>query len=113
MTTPGCTGPLCTYTGPNSGAYAGTCTDTAGYISNAELAGIVAGNATVYGYDGSTIIVSASSVSSFHDDGSDSDIIVYDSTQWIAYMSDKTKASRTSLYQIHIFLGTADWAVDL
>jgi chitinase len=113
MTTPDCTGPLCTYTGPNSGAYGGACTGTPGYISNAELAGIAAGNATVYGNDGSGISVSPSSVSRFYDSGSDSDIMVYDSTQWVAYMSNKTKAGRTSLYKSYNFLGTADWALDL
>ena len=40
MSEAGCYGPNCTSTGPDSGTVEGPCTDTAGYISNAELAGI-------------------------------------------------------------------------
>ncbi|KAL2814551.1 hypothetical protein BDW59DRAFT_167109 [Aspergillus cavernicola] len=40
MTEPGCYTEMCTYTGPESGAVPGECTQTAGYISDAELAAI-------------------------------------------------------------------------
>ena len=42
MTTPGCTGPSCTYTGTSSGAAAGRCTGTQGYIADAEIQEIIA-----------------------------------------------------------------------
>jgi chitinase len=42
MTTPGCHGEMCTFTGPDSGALPGPCTDTAGYISDAEINQILA-----------------------------------------------------------------------
>ncbi|KAF7337318.1 Glycoside hydrolase family 18 protein [Mycena sanguinolenta] len=97
MTTAGCTGPLCTFTGPSSGATPGPCTQTAGYIANAEINQIIAGGG----------------VQTFHDDSSDSDILVYDSVQWVAYMDDDTKASRTTTYQGLNMGGVSDWAVDL
>ncbi|KAI1739462.1 glycoside hydrolase superfamily [Xylaria scruposa] len=47
MTDPSCTGPLCTYTGPDSGATPGRCTKTGGYISNSEINELIAnGGAT-------------------------------------------------------------------
>ncbi|KAJ7244646.1 glycoside hydrolase superfamily [Mycena haematopus] len=97
MTTAGCTGPLCTFTGPSSGAAPGPCTQTAGYISNAEINQIIANG----------------NVQTFHDDPSDSDILVYDTLQWVGYMNDDTKASRTQTYQALNMGGVSDWAVDL
>jgi GH18 family chitinase len=46
MTSPSCTGPMCTYTGTRnvSNAYKGRCTDTAGYLSNAEINEIIMDN---------------------------------------------------------------------
>ncbi|KAL4871172.1 hypothetical protein BDV12DRAFT_164330 [Aspergillus spectabilis] len=41
MTEEGCTGSNCAYTGPSSGAFAGACTNTAGYLANAEINEIV------------------------------------------------------------------------
>ncbi len=98
MTTPGCTGPTCTFTGPSSGAKAGRCTQTPGYISNAEINEILAGNG------GARV---------FHDSLSDTDIVVYDSVQWVAYMNKDTKSLRTDLYQRLNMGGVSDWAVDL
>ncbi|KAJ6450604.1 class V chitinase-like protein [Mycena sanguinolenta] len=97
MTTAGCTGPLCTFTGPSSGATPGPCTQTAGYIADAEINQIIA----------------AGNVQTFHDASSDTDILVYDSVQWVAYMNDATKASRTTTYQGLNMGGVSDWAVDL
>ena len=37
MTTLECFDPMCTYTGPESGAWKGLCTDTAGYLGNTEI----------------------------------------------------------------------------
>ncbi len=112
MTTPGCYTEMCTCTGSSSGAYAGLCTQTAGYMSNAEIAAIIAGNATVTAGDGSTVGISGTPITYF-DNNSGSNILVYDDTQWVGYMDDSTKANRASLYKSYNFLGTADWAVDL
>src|SRR5438874_7224860 len=40
-----------------------------------------------------------SSYSSYFDSDSQSNMAVYDSTQWVGYMDDTTKAQRRSLYQ--------------
>lgn len=47
MTTAGCYSEICIYTGPNSRVYAVLYTQTLGYISNAEINGIIDGNRTV------------------------------------------------------------------
>ena len=65
MSQSGCTGPDCTFLGDrlNSPAEKGRCTQTSGYISNAEI---------------KEIILSKENVQSFHDGASNSDIVVYD-----------------------------------
>ncbi|KAJ5738136.1 glycoside hydrolase [Penicillium malachiteum] len=98
MTTANCTGPDCTYTGPDSGATPGRCTQTAGYIANAEINEIIANNPTVQ---------------VLFDDASDSDIIVYNDTQWVGYMTTTTKSTRTTYYQGLNMGGTTEWAIDL
>lgn len=99
MTTPGCTGPMCTYTGPESGATPGWCTKTAGYISNAEI---------------KEISSKQGNVKTWFDDESHSDMMVFDDVQWVAYMKDSTKNTRAVLYQYFYAMGgTSDWAVDL
>jgi len=112
MTTAGCYTEMCTYTGPASGAYAGSCTLTPGYIGNAEINGIIDGNGTVLSIDGDAADISGSPLT-YLDSDSYSNIVVYDDTQWIGYMDDSNKAVRESLYQTYNFGGTADWAVDL
>lgn len=98
MTTAGCTGPLCTYVGPESGATPGKCTITAGYIANAEINSILENN---------------DSAEEWWDADSDSNIMVYDTTQWVGYMNDTTKWRRTDLYRTFNMGGISDWAVDL
>lgn len=44
METAGCCTEQCTYSGPDSGAYPGQCTNTAGYISNYEIDQILTEN---------------------------------------------------------------------
>ncbi|KAJ5664208.1 class v protein [Penicillium longicatenatum] len=82
MTEAGCWTEMCTYTGPDSGALPGPCTDTAGYISDYELGLIIAENPTA---------------ESLFDSDSFSNILVYNDTQWVAYMNDSNKAVRTIL----------------
>ncbi|KAK4450329.1 killer toxin subunits alpha/beta-like protein [Podospora aff. communis PSN243] len=98
MTTPGCTGPTCTYTGPASGATPGKCTDTAGYLSNAEIREILATNPTA---------------KTTFDRETETDILVYNSTQWVGYMRDNNKEARKQRYRSLNFLGTTDWAISL
>jgi Glycosyl hydrolases family 18 len=98
MTTPGCYGSQCTFTGPNSGATPGLCTQTAGYISDAEIYQIIANDPLAQMYTADTAYAS---------------ILVYNDTQWVSYMSEDAKASRTAQYQTLNMGGTSDWAIDL
>lgn len=97
MTTPGCTGPMCTYVGKQSTAAKGRCTQTNGYISNAEINEIIATNPTAQ-----TFI-----------DNSFSNILVYNETEWTAYIDDDNKDARDALFRGFNFAGTVDWATDL
>ncbi|KAG5790187.1 hypothetical protein H9Q69_010751 [Fusarium xylarioides] len=90
----------CHIMGPKSGATPGNCTQTAGYISNAEIKEIMNLNTTGAGVDYA------------YDKASDSDTLFY-GNNWVAYMSDTTKKSRIAHYQGLNFGGTVDWAVDL
>jgi GH18 family chitinase len=98
MTDSSCHTPDCTFTGPDSGATPGNCTATAGYISNVELAEILAN--------------SSYSATSYTDDDSDSNVIMYNGN-WVAFMNDTIKARRTTYYTGLNFAGTSDWAIDL
>ncbi|KAK1149031.1 hypothetical protein N8T08_007708 [Aspergillus melleus] len=98
MTKPGCTGPMCRFVGPDSGAAKGECTDTAGYISDAEIY---------------RILDKDNSAKTHYDKSSDSNILVYGSTEWVAFMDEHTRSSRTDHYQGLNMGGTTDWAVDL
>ncbi|PVH81321.1 glycoside hydrolase family 18 protein [Cadophora sp. DSE1049] len=98
MAQTGCTRPDCRFTGPDSAAAQGECTQTSGYIADGEIAQIIAAKPNSHVY---------------HDSASDSSILVYDETEWVAYMDSKTKASRTLMYETLKFGGTSDWAVDL
>ncbi|KAF9882859.1 hypothetical protein FE257_004945 [Aspergillus nanangensis] len=98
MTTPGCWGDMCTYVGKASGATPGRCTNTAGYLADGEIADIIAENPSAQQY---------------WDPISFSNIMVYDDTQWVAYMNETNKAVRMLLYAGLHFGGIADWAVDL
>ncbi|KAH6892884.1 glycoside hydrolase family 18 protein [Thelonectria olida] len=98
MAQAGCTGPACKFTGSPrvSNAAKGRCTNTAGYISDAEIQDIIDyGKVTKQWTDAG------------------SNILVYNNTEWVAYMDKGTKASRAKLYASYNFAGTSDWAVDL
>lgn len=98
MTQAGCTGPLCTFTGPQSGATPGKCTNTSGYLANAEIVNILATDSTA---------------TTYYDIPSDSNIMVWDNTQWVAYMDNETLASRISFYESKNLGGWVEWAIDL
>ncbi|KAJ4250226.1 hypothetical protein NW762_012041 [Fusarium torreyae] len=106
-----CTGPQCLFTGSfeESEAEPGQCTGTGGYISNAELDEI---------YELANRDASGFSAKRWHDTKTHSDIMTYGTkgngmTDWVAYMSDKTKEERVSWIKNLNFGGTADWAIDL
>lgn len=94
MVDPSCTGPNCLFTGDRETSYAqkGRCTDTGGYLANAELSEL--------------------SGRTWTDTESNSKIMV-DGDLWVSYMDDSLKESRTQLYKRYNMGGTIDWAVDL
>ncbi|KAK2024007.1 family 18 glycosyl hydrolase [Colletotrichum zoysiae] len=98
MAQAGCDDENCFFTGDNhhSNAAKGRCTDTAGYISNAEINEIAASNRVnkVWKEEGSNMMV-------------------YDNTEWVAWMDNDEKAERAGFYDSYNFLGTTDWAIDL
>ncbi|KAH7320966.1 putative glycosyl hydrolase, family 18 [Stachybotrys elegans] len=98
MAQAGCDGPNCKYTGSSraSNALKGRCTNTAGYISNAEI---------------NEIIKSGKVTRQWKTAGSN--ILVYNSTEWVGYMNEDTKKERAAFYASYNFAGTTDWAVDL
>lgn len=100
MSHEGCDGPDCTYEGDrlHSQAAPGICTNTSGYISHAEIV---------------RIIDRDSSAKVWHDGASNSDMVVYDDTEWVAYMTPLTKGTRRDFWRGKNFAGTIDWAVDL
>ncbi|OAQ63718.2 chitinase [Pochonia chlamydosporia 170] len=96
-----CYGPDCFYTGGplNSGAKKGRCTNTAGYIADAEI---------------KEILKDSSRVNQNYLDGpSNSNILVYDDTQWVSYMSPEVLSTRTQIYKSLNMGGTTNWAIDL
>lgn len=94
MADPSCTGPNCLFTGDRSTSFArkGRCTQTSGYIANAEI-GEISGR-------------------KWTDVDSNSNIMV-DGDLWVSYMEDNLKESRTQAYKRYNMGGTIDWAVDL
>lgn len=106
----GCKDPMCQFTGTRlvSNAKKGRCTDTAGYISNAEIDEII-GSSRIDDEDG-TLGIKAEH---WHDGGSNSDMLLYDDTEWVAYMSETTRSTRRDHWKKFNFGGTIDWAIDL
>ena len=109
MAQEGCFGEMCRYlgTGPQgktSLAAKGSCTNTAGYLANAEIREIISlAQDPESGYTAMT----------YHNHASNSDVLVYDGSEWVAYMTDTTKETRTNWYKSLNFGGVSDWAVDL
>ncbi|KAL6886435.1 glycoside hydrolase superfamily [Trichoderma longibrachiatum] len=96
MNDPKCTGPMCTFSGPQSLAAPGGCTNSSGYISNAEISDIMEDK-------------KAFPVQAWYDEETDSDYL----TQWVAYMSKSVKDARIKKYQALNFGGISNWAIDL
>lgn len=101
-----CSGPSCTFLGTrnSSVAKAGACTQTSGYIADAEIRQIK--NIMDMGWSDAKYV-------SKYDSASDSDIFIYNNDEWVAWMDVETKKRRTTLYKSLGFAGTSDWAVDL
>ncbi|KAK4150040.1 hypothetical protein C8A00DRAFT_46482 [Chaetomidium leptoderma] len=100
MVNTNCRGPMCEYTGTasTSNALPGPCTETEGYISNAEINKFIG--------------VGDVGVQTFYDTASRSNIAIINGT-WVAYMDSSEKAARAGLYQNWNLGGTSDWAHDL
>lgn len=98
MAQAGCDTESCLFTGDNRTPQAapGRCTGQGGYIANAEINEIIAA-----GRDNKR----------YTKEGSN--IMVYDNTEWVAWMDDDMKAKRAQFYDSYNFLGTTDWAIDL
>ncbi|KAF2119736.1 hypothetical protein BDV96DRAFT_642744 [Lophiotrema nucula] len=98
MESAGCDSEMCKFTGSPrlSNANKGRCTDTGGYISNAEIQEIMA---------------TGKVNKKWTSEGSN--IMVYNDTEWVAYMDDDMKKKRSETYDSYNFAGTVDWAVDL
>lgn len=96
MTDPSCTSANCTFTGPDAKGTPGRCTNIPDYIANAEIEEILHKNphAKAYDHDGS------------------SKYMTYDGN-WVSYMDNKDKITRTNLYKGMHFGGVVDWAIDL
>ncbi|KAF6808497.1 Killer toxin subunits alpha/beta 6 [Colletotrichum musicola] len=95
-----CRGPQCTFLGDsaNSPAKKGRCTGTGGYIADFEI---------------EEIIKKGGAIKTWYDAETDSDYLVYEGTEWVAYMKPETKERRTAYYKGLNFGGTTDWAIDL
>ncbi|KAF3348765.1 hypothetical protein VD0004_g3575 [Verticillium dahliae] len=100
MSDAGCRGPQCTFLGARnqSPAKKGRCTGEGGYISNFEI---------------DEIIKKGGAIKSWYDAETDSDYLVYERVEWVAYMTETTKSRRISYYESLNMGGTSDWAVDL
>jgi hypothetical protein len=98
MTDPSCTGKDCTFTGPQSTATPGRCTEVPEYISLAEIKEILQKNPSAKAYEGGS--------------GGGSHYMTYDGN-WVSYMDDKDKVQRTNTYKGLKFGGIVEWAIDL
>ncbi|KAG9250035.1 uncharacterized protein F5Z01DRAFT_695689 [Emericellopsis atlantica] len=95
-----CRGEMCTFLGGrnDSPAKKGRCTETSGYISNFEI---------------EEIIDKGGAIKSWYDSKTDSDYLVYNAVEWVAYMTELTKSRRYQKYKDWNFGGISDWAIDL
>ncbi len=90
----------CQFTGTRleSNAKKGPCTDTAGYISDAEIKDVIRSGRINHNYIDIT---------------SHTNIIVYDDTEWIGFMTPDMKDVRKNYYKELGMGGITDWASDL
>lgn len=93
---PGCSSPDCQFT--KAGAQPGQCTQYPGILAIGEIEEIIELN--------------RGSVKHWYDQASDSNIMVINNTQWVAYMDSNIKIKRSAKYKGLGFGGTVDWSVD-
>ncbi|RYP14310.1 hypothetical protein DL765_006475 [Monosporascus sp. GIB2] len=107
MAQAGCKTEECKFLGDKktSQAAPGQCTKTGGYIAAAEIRDIIR-----KGHQGEGDYTINDS---YYDQKTDSDILVYNNDEWVAYLSANTKKSRTDYYKSLNFAGISDWALDL
>ncbi|KAL4873983.1 hypothetical protein BDV12DRAFT_205395 [Aspergillus spectabilis] len=98
MSEPGCVTPECTFDGPQTTALPGICTGTPGVLANAEI---------------EEIIIEGEFDEWYYDSESDSNILVYNETQWVAFLGKGTMRRRVEYYKSLGFAGFANWAIDL
>lgn len=103
----GCKGVMCRFTGTpkKSDAEPGRCTNEPGYIASAEIREII--------FRGQDPEFTGYTVEQYHDHPSNSDIVVYNGVEWVAWMTDTTKSTRINWVKSLNFGGVSDWAVDL
>ncbi|KAL4903783.1 hypothetical protein BDW74DRAFT_168670 [Aspergillus multicolor] len=98
MVDPDCTRPECRFTGPQTAAIPGMCTRTPGLLAIAEI---------------EALLIEGDISESYYDAASDSNVLVYNETQWVGFMSKSTMRRRVERYRRMNFAGFANWAVDL
>ncbi|KAJ9244152.1 CAZyme family GH18 [Paecilomyces variotii] len=99
MVDPSCYGPECKFTGPDSGAMPGRCTQTPGYIANAEINEWLQGD---------------QNITTYFDEVSRSTISYSANGTWVAYTDDDERNNRiTEWWYDRTVLGTSLWAIDL
>lgn len=112
MAEAGCHTADCLFTGTatQSNAEKGPCTVTAGYIGDAEIYAIISGDTNT---TGNSKRDSSFVNQNYVDKASNSRILVYGDTQWVAYMDADIRSERASLYQGLSMGGSTNWASDL
>ncbi|GLA97771.1 hypothetical protein AtubIFM61612_001995 [Aspergillus tubingensis] len=99
MVDPSCYGPECKFKGPESAAMPGECTQTPGYIANAEINDWLQGD---------------QNITTYFDHVSRSTISYSANGTWVAYTDDNERNNRiTEWWYNRTVLGTSLWAIDL
>ncbi|KAH8692466.1 glycoside hydrolase family 18 protein [Phaeosphaeriaceae sp. PMI808] len=98
MAQDGCWSAMCEFTGSRSASDAapGRCTNTSGYLAQAEI----------------NEMIQHKGVRKLFDPSSSTDVIIYNG-DYISYLDEESKASRRVRWKNFNFAGTIDWAVDL
>ena len=97
LTDASCNTPGCGFTGPASGAFPGPITDTPGFLTNAELP-MVADSYTIN--------------QNYSDVNSGCQIVVFDDTQWFAYMTPPVQDAWGLMFERYGLAGTSLWAAN-
>ncbi|OJJ85483.1 uncharacterized protein ASPGLDRAFT_73421 [Aspergillus glaucus CBS 516.65] len=99
MVDPACFSPECKFTGPESTAMPGRCTETPGYIANAEIHEWLQGD---------------QNITTYFDEVSRSTISYSANGTWVAYTDENERNNRiTNWWYNRTVLGTSLWAMDL